>query len=140
MIKPIHWLALGCVLFSLYGSAQQKKSKQPETKQPETKTPATPCVTENETVYRPDINGVVAPEPIDMNEKHAPRLAKGYVRIEFLVGTQGRVCEVRILDASNPAAGQKMADYIQKYWTFKPGTFHGKAVPVKMTASFDESR
>lgn len=131
--KSLVALIVGCFILCLPGNAQQKKTKPVEA-------PASPCVAENETVYRPDTNGVVAPEPIEMNEKHAPRLAKGYVRVEFLVGSQGKVCEVRILDASNPAAGQKMADYIQKYWTFKPGTFHGKPVPVRMTASFDESR
>ncbi|HMK30033.1 MAG TPA: energy transducer TonB [Terriglobales bacterium] len=133
MTRPLIAFTLGCLFLCPCVVAQQKKTKPPEA-------PAPPCLGENETVYRPDTNGVVPPEPLEMNEKRAPRLAGGYARLELLVGSQGKVCDVRILDASNPASGQKMADYIRKYWTFKPGTFHDKPVPVKLTASFDESR
>ncbi len=108
------------------------------TRVPPTATPvpptATPSVVEGQIVTLGP--GVVAPAVISQEEPRYPPMARnmrasGSVEAEALVGTDGRVEQVRILSVSPPSVGfEKATEEAVMQWRYKPATKHG--VKVRM--------
>lgn len=95
-----------------------------------------PCVAPDETIY--GMGGDVKPpqpQP-DKKAKNPPEI-QGSMLLEVLVNSGGRVCSVRIVNATDRLSAQKNANFIQDHWTFKPATKQGKAVAVKLQMTFN---
>jgi TonB family protein len=60
--------------------------------------------------------------------------------LELLINVEGRVCETRVVNASDRLAAQKTAKFITEHWTFKPATEQGNAVAVRFTMRFNMPR
>jgi TonB family protein len=96
-----------------------------------------PCLASDETVY--SMGGDVKPpqpQP-DKKAKNPPEI-HGSMLLEVLVNSEGRVCNVRIVNATDRLSAQKNANFIQDHWTFKPATKQGKAVAVKFQMTFNK--
>lgn len=66
----------------------------------------------------------------------------GYAVVEFIVGTDGKVKQIRALEESPPDVGFAQASMIAvSQWTYRPATKDGKPVPyiaeVRMTFDLD---
>ena len=96
-----------------------------------------PCIAADEPVYSPGTDGVVPPQlQQDKNAKNASDL-KGTFSLELVVSSEGRVCQVRVLTATDKASARKAPEYIAQHWKFKPAVRQGKPVAVKFTANFN---
>jgi len=96
-----------------------------------------PCVRPDETIYHAGVDGVIPPQlQPDKNGKNAPEI-RGSISLELLVNGEGRVCDVRILKATDQSSARNMASFIARSWIFKPATKQGKPVAVKFETTFN---
>jgi TonB family protein len=99
-----------------------------------------PCIAADEPIYRPGADGVKPGQPQpDKNAKNPPDI-RGSMSLELLVNSEGRVCDVRIVNATDRLSAQKNANFILEHWTFKPATRQGKPVAVKLTMTLNNPR
>lgn len=98
--------------------------------------PKTPCVAADEPIYRPGVDGVKPPQPQPVKDaRNAPDIRAPF-SLELLINSDGRVCDVRVLNARDQLSARKTAEYISEHWTFKPAMRQGKPVAVKFTTNF----
>ncbi len=60
----------------------------------------------------------------------------GMATVEMVVGTNGRVSSVKLIDSTEPEFGQ-LALIAAKHWTFTPGTVKGVAVTKHVRVPFE---
>jgi TonB family protein len=61
---------------------------------------------------------------------------EGEVYLEVVVGVDGRAHDVRVTKSLRPGLDEKAIETV-KQWTFKPGTFAGKPVAIKVQVQVD---
>ena len=88
-------------------------------------------------VYRPG-RGVTLPEVTERVLAHHTSAAleqriEGIVRLEAVVEADGTVGDVRVLSSLDTEYGldEQAVDSVKR-WTFQPGTYQGKPVPVSV--------
>jgi hypothetical protein len=54
--------------------------------------------------------------------------------------SEGRVCEARVLNATDRLSATKTANFILEHWKFRPAMRQGKAVAVRFTMNFNNPR
>ncbi|MEN8163135.1 MAG: TonB family protein [Acidobacteriota bacterium] len=95
----------------------------------------TPTVREGD-IVEPGGPGVKLPSIIDKKTPTYPKMAlkmrsEGTVTLEILVGTNGTIEQVKLLNSSRPGVGfEKAAEDAVREWKYKPATKHG--VKVRM--------
>ena len=104
--------------------------------QEETKPADHPCIAKDEPVYGPGDKKVKPPKMDVWPAEEQPEGLKGKVVLEVLVNSEGRVCNVRLLQADDKTAGVKAAKHVADHWKFKAATLDGKAVAVRITVVF----
>jgi len=57
---------------------------------------------------------------------------RGSMTLELLVNSEGRVCNVRILQAFDRLSAQTLANFLVEHGTLKPATRQGKPVAFKL--------
>jgi protein TonB len=77
------------------------------------------------------------PRPVDRVAPTYPararaRGATGFVTLSVLVGADGRVRDVRVLQADPPDTFEEAAMTAVRAWTFQPGRYQGEAVDVRV--------
>jgi TonB family protein len=97
------------------------------------------CVAADEPIY--GVGGdVKPPEPHpDKNARNPPDI-RGSMSLELLVNSEGRVCEARVLNATDRLSATKTANFILEHWRFRPAMRQGKAVAVRFTMNFNNPR
>ena len=86
--------------------------------------------------YAADTTGLVAPKVIrEVKPKYTAEAMRakiqGRVKVQVVVGTDGRVDRARVLESLDKDLGLDEAALAAiKQWTFEPGKLNGKAVPV----------
>jgi protein TonB len=60
------------------------------------------------------------------------RKIEGMVRLEFVVGTDGKTSDIRVVSSTADGMFDGAAVRAAKRWRFDPGTKDGKAVPVRV--------
>lgn len=117
----------GALLFSLVPAAQEDKNTNT-------------CIAIGQPIYTPGVDGVNPPQPPppDKNAKDAPKI-RGAMSLELIVNSEGNVCSVKILGATDKNSAQQIAGYISQHWSFRPATKKGKPVAVKFTMNFQPS-
>jgi TonB family protein len=85
-----------------------------------------------ESSVAPEAKKTVSPEhPAALVEQKV----EGEAQIECLVGSDGKVGEVKVLSASRPEFGEAAAVAVRQ-WEFKPGRKDGKAIAMRVTIPF----
>jgi TonB family protein len=98
---------------------------------------ARPCVAKDEVVHKAGESKLKPPKLDIYPAEQMPEKTKGQFAFGVLVNSEGRVCDVQVLKASDKTAGARAAKHIIDHWRFKPGSLDGKAVAVDMIVNFD---
>ena len=61
----------------------------------------------------------------------------GLVRLSLLVGVDGRVRDVRVLESSPPGVFDEAAIAAVRNWTYSPATYEGQPVATRVTQPID---
>lgn len=98
---------------------------------------ARPCVAKDEVVHKAGESKLKPPKLDIYPAEQMPENIKGQFAFGVLVNSEGRVCDVQVLKASDKTAGARAAKHIADHWKFKPGSLDGKAVAVDIIVNFD---
>jgi TonB family protein len=60
----------------------------------------------------------------------------GWADVDFVVGVDGRVTDLRVTDASHPKFGAYLVDAV-KHWVYEPSRCGGVARAASMRQRFD---
>jgi TonB family protein len=96
-----------------------------------------PCVGKDEVVHKASENGLKPPKLNIYPAEQMPENVKGSFVFGVLVNSEGRVCDVQVLKASDKTAGARAAKHIADHWKFKPASLDGKGVAVDIVVNFD---
>ena len=95
--------------------------------------PAVPAAGAKRKVLAPVATRTVAPI-------HPPELKKNFVSgevvLECLVGLDGRVQEIKVIEESRPGFAAAAEEALRQ-WEFMPGSIDGQAAPVRIRVPFD---
>lgn len=80
-----------------------------------------------------DQKPVVQSNPIDYPERARQREIEGRVVVSALIGTDGRVKDYRILEASPPGVFEDAVSSSLSSWTFAPAQYNGEPVETWAT-------
>lgn len=103
---------------------------------PQTSKPS--CIAADEPIYRIG-RDVKPPQPHpDKNEKSELDIRGSIsMTLVLLVNSEGRICEVRIVNAVDRLSAQKAANFMLEHLAFKPATRQGKPVAVRFSLTID---
>ncbi|MGO9649452.1 MAG: energy transducer TonB [Terriglobales bacterium] len=98
---------------------------------------ARPCVAKDEVVHKAGESGVKPPRLDIYPAEQMPENVRGQFVFGVLVNSEGRVCDVQVLKASDKTAGARAAKHIADHWKFKPASLDGKGVAVDIIVNFN---
>lgn len=100
-----------------------------------------PCISQDEVVYAQGdvVRKKIKPPKMDVGaQEQMPEAWKGGALLEFVVNSEGRVCDVHVVAASDKDAAVRAAKHVAEHWKFKPATLDGKAVAARVEVMFGD--
>ena len=79
---------------------------------------------------------VISADPPSLTQREIDAAASGIVRVRFLIGVDGKVSNVELLQACTPALGEIVRAKVLQ-WRFKPAIMGGKPVAVHAVQEFE---
>jgi hypothetical protein len=98
------------------------------------------CISKDEEIYTPDKDNVKPPQLQKDKKRTPPVEIKENTQLELLVNAEGRICNVRVAEASDPLLANQLSQYVAEHWRFKSATRQDKPVAVKLTVNFSRNR
>lgn len=98
------------------------------------------CLQDGDTISRPGENHVKPPQLVSRagDAAHAhDKNSRVQLSLELVLNSEGRICETRILRASDAGIAKRVADNVRNSFKFKPATLDGKPVAVRFVMNFD---
>jgi TonB family protein len=96
------------------------------------------CVPGGEPIYHAEKDKIKPPKLETKQAEQSPPQIRGTALLELLVNSEGRLCEVHILKATDHDAAVQVAAYVAKHWKFKPAIHDGKPVAVFFRSNFSQ--